>query len=440
MLSGEPAGIVLEGGASAASRALQLFGAESGAWPERLADELAQRCESEILAHWYLGLARLHAHAALEYQIVDGIVMVPHKASWQFPVAQLVDDSVVSLSRFSHLRIAGGTLVLESPVGAASLMLEPGAAVTALLARLATPVRAADCASQHGAVARELLDALHAAGLIAVHADGVSSDDTGPLVHWSFGDAIIHAATRLGGHPARIGRKDGSAPSSPVHEFAMATYITLPPVELTAAASRAPRLDDALSDRRSRRDYSPRVLHVRSLGELLARSCRETQHEDAEGRGIFRLYPSGGACHPLDVWVAISRCDGLGPGLYRYDRSGHALGFVTASADDAQQLVRAARRAAARDDDGHALLLFAADFAKTSARYHGIAYALMLKEVGAAMQTVHIVGEAIGLAVCPIGSGDSAQFARAVGGSFFGYSSVGEMLVGASLTSYWDVE
>jgi SagB-type dehydrogenase family enzyme len=53
-------------------------------------------------------------------------------------------------------------------------------------------------------------------------------------------------------------------------------------------------------------------------------------------------------------------------------------------------------------------------------------YALVLKDLGALMQTMYLVATAMGLAPCAIGSGDAAVFARATGLDPLAESSVGE--------------
>jgi SagB-type dehydrogenase family enzyme len=63
-------------------------------------------------------------------------------------------------------------------------------------------------------------------------------------------------------------------------------------------------------------------LTVQQLGEFLFRTCRITGERDGNAytdKYATKVYPSGGSLHPLEIYVAISCCEGLEPALYHYD-------------------------------------------------------------------------------------------------------------------------
>jgi SagB-type dehydrogenase family enzyme len=62
--------------------------------------------------------------------------------------------------------------------------------------------------------------------------------------------------------------------------------------------------------------------------------------------------------------------------------------------------------------------------------YPRIGYSLVLKEVGALMQTMYLVGVDMKLATCAIGGGDEAAYAQGIGVAESGDSMVGEFLLG----------
>jgi oxazoline/thiazoline dehydrogenase len=55
-----------------------------------------------------------------------------------------------------------------------------------------------------------------------------------------------------------------------------------------------------------------------------------------------------------------------------------------------------------------------------------MAYAGILKNVGALYQTMYLVATAMGLSACALGGGDSDLFARAAGTRYTAETSVGE--------------
>mgnify|MGYP000968189526 CR=1 FL=1 len=76
-----------------------------------------------------------------------------------------------------------------------------------------------------------------------------------------------------------------------------------------------PRLFDCIKDRKSRRKFTAESLALDELSYLLW--ATQGVREVMAGRG-FRTVPSAGCRHPFDTYLAVSRVDGLEPGIYRY--------------------------------------------------------------------------------------------------------------------------
>jgi SagB-type dehydrogenase family enzyme len=76
------------------------------------------------------------------------------------------------------------------------------------------------------------------------------------------------------------------------------------------------------------------------------------------------------------------------------------------------------------------LIVLTARFQRMTWKYTVSAYATILKDTGALLQTMYLVATAMGLAPCAIGPGDSELFARAIGTEFHDETSVGELLLG----------
>jgi SagB-type dehydrogenase family enzyme len=135
--------------------------------------------------------------------------------------------------------------------------------------------------------------------------------------------------------------------------------------------------------------------------------------------------------YELIAYLAISECDGIPPGLYRYDPVGHGLDLIAASGPAVGRLLDDARGAAAVESRPPVLVLLAADFARLSWKYEGIAYAATLKNVGVLFATMQLVATAMGLGSCPLGGGDSETFAIATGLHPLEETSVGELMLGS---------
>lgn len=162
-------------------------------------------------------------------------------------------------------------------------------------------------------------------------------------------------------------------------------------------------LEDAIATRRSRRGYSSQPLTLAELGQLLWAA------QGVTGPERQRTAPSAGALYPLALYVAASRVEDLPAGIYRYNPESQSLELIAAG-DRRRDLAAAAvwqdcMRFAS------CVLLFAADYARTTGKYgeRGMRYVHI--EVGAATQNVYLQAPALGLGTVIVGSFDDAQVA-----------------------------
>ena len=77
------------------------------------------------------------------------------------------------------------------------------------------------------------------------------------------------------------------------------------------------------------------------------------------------------------------------------------------------------------------LLVITARFQRIQWKYQSMAYALILKNVGALYQTMYLVATAMGLAPTALGGGHSDLFATAAGLDYLAETSVGEFMLGS---------
>ena len=129
--------------------------------------------------------------------------------------------------------------------------------------------------------------------------------------------------------------------------------------------------------------------------------------------------------------MAVGPGNGLAPGLYHYRPQEHSLALVCEAGEATRALVGAAAWATGGAvSEPQILLTIAARFQRTAWKYERMAYATILKDVGALYQTLYLVATAMGLAPCALGAGDAGLFARTAGTDPFVESSVGEFLLG----------
>ncbi len=155
-------------------------------------------------------------------------------------------------------------------------------------------------------------------------------------------------------------------------------------------------IEEALQLRRSIRSYTDEALSLDELGQLLW-AAQGINNE----RG-FRTAPSAGATFPLEMFVVINNVDQLQQGIYRYFPEGHRLEFLR-DEDVSEPLFRACL-SQSMILDGGAVLVFAAVFERTTARYGQRGERYVHNEIGHAGQNVHLQAAALNLGTVVIGA------------------------------------
>jgi SagB-type dehydrogenase family enzyme len=163
-------------------------------------------------------------------------------------------------------------------------------------------------------------------------------------------------------------------------------------------------LEELLQQRRSVRDYRFAALAVADLGQLLW-AAQGITHPAG-----LRTAPSAGARYPLELYVVAGDVTGLPAGVYHYRPDGHRLDGLRGG-DLRAPLAQAAH---AQDwlRDAAAVVVFAADYARTTRKYgdRGVRYVHM--EVGHAAQNLLLQAQALGLATVVVGAFDDDALAR----------------------------
>jgi len=154
-----------------------------------------------------------------------------------------------------------------------------------------------------------------------------------------------------------------------------------------------------LHARRTLRQFSHAPALLESVSKLLQTTWGVQGYVESKYLGFLPLKtsPSGGALHPIEVYLMALRVEGLDPGLYHYDARANALERISRGAT--------ARKARAYCADqpyaagAAALFIMTAVFARTMWKYrHSRAYRVVLLDAGHLGQTFCLTATRMGLA------------------------------------------
>ncbi len=343
------------------------------------------------------------------------------------------------LSRFACLRRVGDNTIVESPLGHARVVIHDGRSV-ALLAQLARPHTAAELAAtmhdfdETTVVAFIGLLANAKAVFARAESGRIAEDDSAPLRQWEFHDLLFHSRSRSGRHNSPYGGTyrflDVLPPLPAVKPPGQGRRIALYKPDVRALEVGDVPFSRAAEARRSVRTPSEQPLSAAQLGEFLYRAARvkEVYHSSPYEASI-RPCASGGAMHELELYLTLSRCAGIEPGLYHYDPLQHELEHLADLGPRQRRLLDGARVSSGLDTPPDVLITLAARFQRVSWKYQSMAYAVILKNTGALYQQMYLVATAMNLAPCGLGGGDLDLFAEAAGLDYYAETSVGEFML-----------
>jgi SagB-type dehydrogenase family enzyme len=156
-------------------------------------------------------------------------------------------------------------------------------------------------------------------------------------------------------------------------------------------------LEEAIEQRRSRREYTATPLTLAELSTLLYAASAIT----APAQGL-RAAPSAGALYPIETYVVVHNVTGLEPGLYHYAVAEHTLERLQAG-DLRAKIVMAG---IGQEMLGQAQVCFvlSAIFQRTRWKYRERAYRYVLLEAGHIGQNLYLAATSLGLGACAVGA------------------------------------
>lgn len=422
--------------------ALLSLGTSQGQSLEELLQRLVDTGGTDALAQWTSVLRGLESSRGVLYEVVrEGVVvarLVPGKSGFD-PYHEVPVEARVRLSRFAYLRGVDDQLVIDAPRALGPVILVDAAAIAAVTS-LASACSVAELSQKlgdyDGAWVARLVNMLDAVGMLtAVNESGEGTEDRNRDQRtWSFPDLLFHASHRSTRRDRRVGAtypwKGVLEPMPALKRCASGERITLVRPDLTAVANSDASFTSVMEARRSVRRHGAQPLMLAQLSEFLYRVAHV---RDGESRAsapyevVPRVYPSSGACYPLELYPVVGRCEGLAAGAYRYDAVSHALEPI---ADDTASLLESTAWVMENNALPDILFVITARFGRVAWKYEGMAYATILKDVGVLIEAMYLVATAMRLAPCAVGAGSTATAERILNLEPLAESPVGEFVLG----------
>lgn len=219
---------------------------------------------------------------------------------------------------------------------------------------------------------------------------------------WGLEARFFHWSTRDAPYPGPEGmaerdkeRLKCSPSPAAFKRYSRSARIELPPVQKDSSA----KFTDVLLARRTLRDFDGSAISLLELATLLKLTWGVTGWASSNpfGRMPLKTSPSGGARHPIEVYVAVHNVQGLRQGLYHYSPDRHLLHVIRFG-----NVKRRAKLYCAKQwwtKDAAALFFMTAIFERTMWRYeYSRALRTIYMEAGHLCQTFYLTATALKLA------------------------------------------
>lgn len=374
--------------------------------------------DAPLLFH-YLTQLRRSGLLVAELRSGDRLMATLLPRSRQFdPAVRTGQGGPWQLSRFAYLRRDGERLMLECPEAPCAVVVSS----PDLMVWIQEAVEPA--AAEPGTLKAELMS------LLADLAFLVDPDEEESPAQrtWEFHDRLFHRHVRKfedfrpHGGSYRFGDQFPSPPA--VRPAYAGEIIPLP----TQFGQTGGTLGDVMEARRSRREMAARPVALEKVAALLYRIARVRETKTWPSQEIMsRPYPSGGAIHELEFYLAVGACDGLTPGFYHYRGTEHALTRLADGDEPAREMLDGCAHSWAQPGKPpHCLVVLASRLPRLAWKYEAIAYKTSLMNAGVVIQSLYLVCTDLGLNGCAVGSGRPDLFSAATGNSSWDETSIAE--------------
>jgi SagB-type dehydrogenase family enzyme len=168
-------------------------------------------------------------------------------------------------------------------------------------------------------------------------------------------------------------------------------------------------VEEAISKRRSIREYKDEPLRLEELGQLLWAAQGITSPKG------FRAAPSAGATYPLEIYVSVKERGviGLPAGIYHYDPFDHSLTLIK-EGDHSLEIYRASLNQE-WVKEAPICIIIAADFSRTTSRYGTRGERYVYMEAGHVGQNIYLQATALDLGTVAVGAFYDDQLRSIIG-------------------------
>ena len=160
-------------------------------------------------------------------------------------------------------------------------------------------------------------------------------------------------------------------------------------------------LEQALKQRRSRRDFSDNPISLNQLSQVLWAAYGITKEP------IYKTAPSAGAIYPMTIYVSTCKVKNMENGFYRYIPETHSLKLI----DDNNYkkiIYKLGYRQNCLKNPAFTILM-AANFNKIENRYGNKAKRYTFMEAGHISQNIYLQVESLGLGTVAVGAFNEAS-------------------------------
>jgi len=164
-------------------------------------------------------------------------------------------------------------------------------------------------------------------------------------------------------------------------------------------------VERALSKRRSQRSFVDKAISAEDLSQVLWAAYGITQlaPDRPALRGGFRTAPSAGGLYPFEIYVLITKVNGIEPGVYKYISEEHKL--VRTINKDIRDEFAAAALGQSHIKEAPVNIFYTAIYSRMTKKYGDRGrdrYVCM--DLGHSAQNVYLQAEALNLGTCAIGA------------------------------------
>ena len=344
----------------------------------------------------------------------------------------------LQLSPYVLFRSNGEVLILEQPLTRFSVPLRKGSIIN-LIIKFVKPTVCEEILSrfspQQQIKLQQLIDFLKGKKVL-VSVNSEKSQILEPVDMWEVHNLLFHTQSRHGlnfnsiGATYRFGNHQSQENVKRNSEWSgQSIYLTMP----NNSSDDDFTLTEALQQRRS--TYRASQISLSDLSDFLFYTVRVKSVTEtvSKHQTVGKVYPSGGALHSLEVYLAVLNCEDLPIGLYYYDGFNHRLASIPEQENLAKSIGEDACTSMGQNDLPAAVIVFSARFGRVFWKYESIGYRLLLIELGTVFQTLHLVASKLRLSVCIAGSGNSSDFSEKLGLNYFRETSIGEFVINGKL-------